>query len=232
MLNLLARTSKSHQPHQHNMAFLFTAASSQYLIGGSAPVTVEPLTLALWFRPTSLIDGQCLLAVGSSSTGSRYQISANAASNQVLVIKTADSGTQGISTNTASFTVGQWMHITAVFSSTTNRVGYINGAVGTANTTSAGTATLDRVVVGARISGGSFSQFANGDIAEPGVWNVTLTAEEIAGLAKGFRCRMIRPQSLRFDLRMIRDLQDLSQALAMTNTNGATVSTHPRIIYP
>jgi hypothetical protein len=74
--------------------------------------------------------------------------------------------------------------------------------------------------------------FFNGDIAEVGVWNVALTADEIAGLAKGFRCRMIRPQSLRFDLRMIRNLQDLSQGLAMTNTNGATVSNHPRIIYP
>jgi len=88
------------------------------------------------------------------------------------------------------------------------------------------------MLVGTRLFGGAPGAYANGDIAEVGVWNVTLTAEEIAGLAKGFRCRMIRPQSLRFDLRMIRDLQDLSQALAMTNTNGATVSPHPRIIYP
>ena len=98
------------------MAFLFASASSQYLSAASAPVTAESITMALWFRPTSLIDGQCLLTLGSLTGVARYQISANAASNQVLVIKTADGGTQGISTNTASFSVGQWIHIAAVFS--------------------------------------------------------------------------------------------------------------------
>jgi hypothetical protein len=212
------------------MAFLFASASSQYLSAASAPVTVEPLTMSLWFRPTSLIDGQCLLTLGASAGVARYQMSANASTGSVLVIKTADGGTQGISTNTASFTVGQWMHIAAVFSSTTNRIGYINGVAGTANTTSVTTATPDRIVVGARLNTG-FSQYTNGDIAEVGVYNAILTPDEIDGLAKGYKCSDIRPQALRFDLRMIRNLQDLSQALAMTNTNGATVSTHPRIIY-
>jgi len=227
---LSARTSKSHHL-AHNMAYLLTSASSQYLSAASAPLTVEPITMALWFRPASLIDGQCLLTLGSSAGVARYQISANAASNQVLVIKTADGGTQSNSTNTASFAVGQWMHIAGVFSSTTNRIGYINGVAGTANTTSVGTATPDRIVIGARLTGG-FSQYTNGDIAEVGVWNQALTADEIDGLAKGFRPRMVRPAALRFELRMIRDLQELSKRLAMTNTNGATVSNHPRIIYP
>ncbi len=213
------------------MAYLFTSASSQYFIGGSAPMTAEPLTLALWFRPTSLVDGQCLMTLGSSAGSARYQISANASTNAVLVIKTSDGGSSGISTNVATFSVGQWMHIAAVFTSVTSRVGYINGAVGTANTTSITTATPDRTVVGARLNTG-FSQYTNGDIAEVGIWNVALSADEIAGLAKGYKASDTRPQSLRFDFRMIRDLQDFSGALAMTNTNAATVSAHPRIIFP
>jgi hypothetical protein len=213
------------------MAYLFASASSQYLSAASAPLTVEPLTMALWFRPTSLIDGQCLLNLGSSAGAARYQISANASSNQVLVIKTADGGTQGVSTNTASFAVGQWMHIAAVFSSTTNRIGYINGVAGTANTTSVGTATPERIVIGARFTG-AVSQFANGDIAQVSVWNQALNADEIAGLAKGFACRFARPSALAWCSPLIREAIDIRGGRVITNTNGATVSPHPRIIYP
>lgn len=121
------------------------------------------------------------------------------------------------------------MHIAAVFSSTTNRIGYINGAAGTANTTSVGTATPDRIVVGARLNS-AFSQFTNGDIAEVGLWNGALTAAEIAGLAEGFSPAKMRAASLVYELRLIRTIQDIRRGLAMTNNNGVTIAPHPRII--
>ncbi len=153
----------------------------------------------------------------------------------MLAQRVDDGGTPSASSSTTvANTVGTWYHAAAVFlGSGQNVTGYINGVAGTPATNTGSTlSTLDRLVIGTRLSAGSPGLYFDGDIAEVGVWNAALAAEEIAGLAKGFRCRMIRPQSLRFDLRMIRGLQDLSQALAMTNTNGATVSTHPRIIYP
>jgi hypothetical protein len=211
------------------MAYLLTSASSQCFTGLSAPVTVEPLTIALRFRPASSLDGQCVFQLASSTLAARYQISANVATSSVLVIKTADSGAQAISTNSFSFTVGQWVHIAAVFASTTSSIGYINGTAGTLNTTSILTATCNRMHVGARNGTG---QFTNGDVAEIGVWNAALTAEEIAGLANGFPCRLARPSSLRFYSRLIRNPMDLSGGITLTNTNGATVSNHPRIIYP
>lgn len=213
------------------MAFLFTSASSQYLIGGSAPVAAEGITMACWFRPASATDGQCLFQLGSSAGTARYQISANASTGSVLVIKTSDGGTSGISTNSFSFTVGQWVHVAAVFTSTTSRVGYINGAVGTANTTSVTTATPDRVLIGARFNS-SASQYANGDIAEAGIWSAALGADEINSLAKGFACRFARPSALVWYSRLIRNAMDIRGGVSITNTNGATVSDHPRIIHP
>jgi hypothetical protein len=213
------------------MAFLFASASTQYLLAPSAPLVAEPITMSLWFRPASLIDGQCLLTLGASAGNARYQISANASSNAVLVIKTSDGSTSGISTNSTSFTVGQWMHIAAVFSSTTNRIGYVNGTAGTANTTSITTATPDRVVIGARLNS-SFSQYTNGDIAEVAVWDQVLNADEIAGLSKGLAARFARPSALVWYSRLIRNAMDIRGGRVITNTNGATASTHPRIIHP
>ncbi len=208
------------------MAYLFANASSQYLIGGSAPVTAVPLTISAWFRITTDGGSGVICAVGDATTHCRLGVAAG----QIQAL--AQGSSTGISLTTGSVTVaGGWAHCAAVFPGNASRTAYLNGVSGTTNTTIVTQNAFNETLIGARRIT-TLGQFIGGHIAEVGVWNATLTDEEIAGLAKGFRCRMIRPQSLRFDLRMIRDLQDLSRALAMTNTNGATVSTHPRIIYP
>ncbi len=71
----------------------------------------------------------------------------------------------------------------------------------------------------------------NGLIAEVGLWNVALTAEEIASLAKGMTCDKVRPQSLVFYAPLVRNLVDAKGGLTITNNNSATVANHPRI-YP
>jgi hypothetical protein len=65
--------------------------------------------------------------------------------------------------------------------------------------------------------------------SEIGVWNAALTAAEIASIAKGMTCDKIRPQSLAFYAPLVRDLLDQKGGLAITNNNGATVATHPRV---
>ena len=71
----------------------------------------------------------------------------------------------------------------------------------------------------------------NGSLAEVGIWNAALTADEIASLAKGMTCDKIRPQSLVFYAPLVRDLIDQKGGLTITNNNAATVAAHPRI-YP
>ena len=69
----------------------------------------------------------------------------------------------------------------------------------------------------------------DGKIAEVGIWNAALTAEEIASLADGMTCDKVRPQSLVFYAPLVRDLIDYKGGLAITNTNTATVADHPRV---
>lgn len=69
----------------------------------------------------------------------------------------------------------------------------------------------------------------NGRIAEVGVWNVALSAQEIASLADGMTCDKVRPQNLVFYAPLVRDLIDYSGGLTITNNNTATVANHPRV---
>ncbi len=82
--------------------------------------------------------------------------------------------------------------------------------------------------MGARF-GPTLAGYMNGLLAEVGIWNVALTAEEIASLAKGMTCDKVRPQSLVFYAPLVRNLQDVKGGLTITNNNTATVADHPRV---
>lgn len=212
------------------MAYLFTNSSSQYFIGNSAPVGDEIVTIAAWCRPTSGNMG-VVASIGRDTASDRFQI--NVTTTQMQATRVQSGGALTTAVMNATISNGAWIHVAATFDvSGGNMTAWLNGVPGTSVTNPGGALTLNRMLIGARLNSGSPGAYANGDIAEVGVWNAALTADEIAGLAKGYKCSDIRPQSLRFDFRMIRDLQELSGGIVMTNTNGATVSNHPRIIFP
>ena len=83
-------------------------------------------------------------------------------------------------------------------------------------------------MVGARTNT-SVGLYFEGLIAECGIWNVALTADEIASLADGMTCDKVRPQSLVFYAPLVRDLVDVRGGLTITNNNTATVADHPRV---
>jgi hypothetical protein len=133
----------------------------------------------------------------------------------------------GASTSTG-VAAGTWHHAAAVFTSNVSRTAYINGGNSGTNTSSLTLNTPTSVVIGARYNT-TLGFYFGGDIAEVGVWNVALTAEEIASLADGMTCDKVRPQSLVFYAPLVRDLQDVRGGLTITNNNTATVANHPRV---
>ena len=127
-----------------------------------------------------------------------------------------------------------WNHIAMVFdgslSGNANRgKGYLNGSQlslnfsGTIPSTTSNNVSLESYRIG-RIS----TFWSTGDFAELGMWQATLTAEEVASLAKGMTCDKVRPQSLIYYTPLIRDIQDLARGMTLTDTNS-TVANHPRV---
>jgi hypothetical protein len=128
---------------------------------------------------------------------------------------------------TAGYSANTWHHACGVVSSATSRTIYLDGANSATGTASITPSNLNVISIGRRPDG-SFG-LMNGLIAEVGIWNVALTAAEIASLAKGMTCDKVRPSALVFYAPLIRSLQDLSRAAAITNNNTATVADHPRV---
>ena len=210
------------------MAYDFTAASTQYLSTASAPASGTPMTIACWCKTTAFtnVAGRAAVSVGVANGTHRNQINVNNTNAQLFAI--GASGT-GQSANIALGGNNVLFHYAGVFESSTSRTAYINGVVGATNTTNIGSQNAaNTITIGARWNG-SLGNYYNNDISEVGIWNVALTAAEIASLAGGMTCDKVRPQSLVFYAPLVRNLQDVKGGLTITNNNTATVAAHPRV---
>jgi hypothetical protein len=183
--------------------------------------------MACWFNASQITTSDYLVSVSSS-----------AVSYFALAIFGADAGdpvgafdfvTTGpnYAYTTSGYNANTWTHATGVWSGLNSRTAYINGGNSATNSNIQGAAILTRSQIGANAI--VATNRMNGLIAEVGIWNAALTAEEIASLAKGMTCDKVRPQSLVFYAPLVRDLIDQKGGLTITNNNGATVAQHPRV---
>jgi len=213
------------------MAYSFASASSQYLSVASAVATAAPLTLACWVYKTNVADASSvLLTIGNEnqSTPSSFNLVHNVSNNTIRANAQELGGVGQVAISTSGLTNNTWGHACGVFASSTSRTAYCNGGNTGTNTGSATPASLTRTLIGVGFFG-SLTNYANGLIAECGIWNVALTVDEIASLAKGMTCDKVRPQSLVFYAPLVRELQDVRGGLTITNNNTATVANHPRV---
>jgi hypothetical protein len=209
------------------MAYEFAAASSQHLTTASAPVSSHPCTLSCWFYSNTLTN--CALVTVETTSGNLTLMNIGANDNGTARANIYQNASGATFDTTASFSNQTWNHIACAFSSATSRTLYLNGGNSVTNTTSVTTSSLVRAAISGRYFSGSTSAFANGRIAEVGIWNAALTAAEIASLADGMTCDKVRPQSLVFYAPLVRNLQDVRGGRTITNNNTATVANHPRV---
>jgi hypothetical protein len=130
---------------------------------------------------------------------------------------------------TTGFSANTWTHACGVFASSTSRTVYINGGSSATNTTNSSGTGENRLFQGVTRAASAFSNYFSGSLAEVGVWNAALTADEVLALARGISPSLIRPQSLNIYAPLVRDLIDVKSQLTITNNGGATVSNHTRI---
>jgi hypothetical protein len=219
------------------MAYDFNG-TNQYLQMGSAVLTAAPLTMACWFNSDSLTVSQILVSITNQGTAggiSRFAILAAGAisGDPVRAIASNTALQNGIATTTSGYSANFWHHAAGVFTSASSRFVYLDGGNSGTDTTSITPTELNRTNIGVQFlqtaGGTSGLTFADGLIAEVGIWNVALTAAEIASLAKGMTCDKVRPQNLVFYAPLVRELNDQKGGLTITNNNGATVANHTRV---
>jgi hypothetical protein len=211
------------------MAYEFNG-TNQYLSTASAPATAVPLTLACWFYPYTITANYILFQITDGTDLNRFGLGAlGGISGDPIRAFVTGSPVAAEIDSTTGFVSNSWQHACGVFSQNNSRTVYLNAANSATNTTLTTPSGLNKVEIAFRTASGVPGLFLNGRLAEVGIWNAALTSAEIASLAKGMTCDKVRPESLVFYAPLVRDLQDISGGLTITNNNSATVATHPRV---
>ncbi len=168
--------------------------STSYSFVDAAPVTAAPFTVAAWFRSDSATAAQTVIAiVDTAATNSYWELVADgsAGSDPVVFAVHGTSGPRRAATTSTGYTVDQWHHAAGVETNASSRAAYIDGgSVGT-NGNSATPASIDRVSVGQRRNSSPTQEF-DGQIAHVTIWDIALTAQEIASLASGINPLQMR----------------------------------------
>lgn len=210
------------------MSYDFNGSTANLNIS-SEPVSVTPMTFACWFY-TDLSHGGSLIDISDTQGNNSWRLWITS-SNTIQVTAEA-AGSSTTATTTATFSNTTWNHGCGVFSSSTSRTVYLNGANSVTNTTSRtpNIGTITRSSIGSRRQGGTSETFFNGKIADVGIWNIALNTSEINSLSKGVSCSLVRPQNLVFYAPLIRNLFDYSKSNFNINNNGPTVfDLHPGV---
>lgn len=218
------------------MAYDFNG-TSQTITAASAGVTAEPLTIAAWFYPTRNTARTVIVSLADTFGNNAglqmfYALveDGTVAGDPIAATKQDGNVTAADAFSTTGFSTNSWHHGCAVFTSTTSRTIYLNGGSSATNTTTVNTnaSTVDKTAI-ACLGRSTNVAFFQGRVAEVGIWNVALNAEEAASLAKGITCDKVRPNALVFYAPLVRNIQDVRQGVTLTNNNTATVADHPRV---
>lgn len=197
---------------------------TNYLNSSFPSTSSTPITISCWASKSRSVPAgtqDTLVYLTNSSLGGRLSISING--DEYPVAAVGDPYAQSV--RTVAIANNVWTNIIGLFRSSTYRVVFSNGNIGTANTTSVTVPSVDTIEIG---SVGGVADFA-GRLAEVAVWNVELNSFERASLADGFSPDKIRPQNLIYYAPLIRDFTELRNGLAITNNNNVNVFEHPRI---
>lgn len=176
--------------------------SSQYLSDGSLSITF-PLTISAWIYPGTGTTGAgehgivVLTNHGSDATSIALWVAYNGGATNSLAAKAQSAG--GGTDNafaTTQLTPNVWTHGCAIFNSTSSRACYQDGANKGTNATLLNSGTLSFIDIGAENNTGSFLNLYSGLVADVCLWNVALTDDEVAVLAKGVPAYLIRPTAI------------------------------------
>jgi hypothetical protein len=118
----------------------------------------------------------------------------------------------------------------------TSGIGYLNGVQNNTNTWGAPPSTHPNINL-LWIGYSPQNQYFSGQLAEVGVWNVALTANEFKALGLGVPPFLIRPQNLLFYAPCRNEAQTIwspslissSSSLALTTAGGVTTTVHPKV---
>lgn len=225
------------------MAFDFASGTDRINYGSPSYLDdMGPLTYAVWIQRDSVTAGNNFPRIISKDEKKFFLLfdatSPDAPASYDFVVAASVTNHDKIApANSVPIASTTWVHLAATWNGTLTTGGSVLYKNGTAessyvlNVAGSGSITSDAAgdfAIGNR-SSGTFDRGLDGRLAELAVWNVALSADEIASLAKGFKPNRIRPQNLVFVVPLLRSNQDIRNATTGTTTGATGGSDHPRV---
>lgn len=172
------------------------SGSSQHLENGASVLTAEPVTLACWFTLSSSgFTAKTLVSLSQSGGAARclLQVSSN---DKLVVFSGSSGGATAFSEHATVLSLNTWYFGAGVFASASSRLCYLGTVPSAVDTNTAGMSGTNRTNLGARYNS-TIGVYHTGLIAEAGIWNAALSAEEIGALAQGLAPPLVRPAALK-----------------------------------
>ena len=220
------------------MARDFVPGTTDYLQYNGAIVTAVPFTLACWVNPDT-VGNYGLINIANSADAAAFTgwllWLKNVTSTLRASVAVQNLSSYGEAVTTATLSTGSWAHICGVFAAADSRTIYLNGGNSVTDASNRTPATVNKTTLGAYYYDGALSGYLDGKLGEAAIWNVGLTAAEVAILALGYSPSLVRPASLVSYWPIIGKTSpeiDLVGTFPMT-IGGAPASTaHTRVFYP
>lgn len=196
-------------------------------ISGAAPVTTYPLTMACWVNISSTAASNIFVLHGTGSNiNDSFIIFYDNSSGKIQGYVFQGGGPSFCSTTT-NLSGNTWQHLCFVCTSATSRAIFLNG--GGKGTDTNNYTPVSGNIATVRMGWLGAANSIQGSACEFAIWNEALSDAEVLALSKGFSAPYIKPEKLSFYAPLIRNINDYSGGITLTNNNGATVSDHPRI---
>ena len=226
------------------MARAFANASSQYMTGTLASTLNYPYTISCHARLTSSagsFPGNGCFGLYDASQQDHLSFSFYG-STQIAAEWQAPWAASRRSTYTATSTLDTWHHLAAKYEYPGDEGSfYVDGVLVSDGVSLSSSGDFDSVMIAARRErGGSGfdTSWFDGDIAECAVWDVALSAADVASLGAGVSPLLVRPDSLIFYAPLhgeasTDDEIDIVGGITITEFNSPAVSDHPPgLFYP
>ena len=216
------------------MAYSFTAASSQGL-STTLPNLTTGITICAFYKHTTIPSSnnyparQTIIARDSSVVGSINYLFQAGSTRLDFTWTSATNVYHSFTIPLTANTNWRGVAFSHTWGSNVNTIAYVDGSkitLGAISTNAVQNITPNIQAIGTRLN--NLEHF-NGNIASTAIWNTHLSEGELKALSNGFAPEIIRPQSLVFYAPLVRNLIDQKGGLTITNNNGATVATHPRV---
>ena len=176
------------------MAFRFTGVN-RLGRGDAIGISAYPVTMAGWVYPDVTSNTMVLMCIADTNNIGTQMIYVS--STGVVRGHSRNTGASTVVSSTTSYSAATWHHVGGVFTGATNREIWLDGGGYAQDTTNVTfDAGIDNLAVGQRVYNSTADLGLSGRAGECGVWDVALTATEMAILAAGYSPLHIRPGNL------------------------------------